>query len=161
MGSGKSYWGKQWSAQFGLSLIELDYEIEKTAGKSIAEIFEKQGEKGFRKLERKVLQRFLKKDNYIMSCGGGTPCFFHNMKNMNRKGVTIYLKSSPEMLAARLKEEKANRPLIKDLTDDALISFISDKLEERKFYYSQSIYHLDTVFLQNDNFERILRRHGS
>jgi shikimate kinase len=161
MGSGKSYWGKQWSAHFGLPLIELDHEIEKNAGQSIADIFERGGERAFRKLEKKVLHQFLKKDNYIMSCGGGTPCFFHNMEKMNRKGITIYLKSSPEMLAARLKEEKANRPLIKDLTDTELISFISNKLEERNFYYSQSIYHLETMFLQNDNFDRILRRHGS
>ncbi len=161
MGSGKSYWGKRWSEHFGLPLIELDHEIEKAAGKSIAEIFEKVGEKGFRKLERKILYRFLKKDNYIMSCGGGTPCFFHNIKKMNHKGITIYLKSSPEMIAARLKEEKSKRPLIKDLTDEGLRGYISDKLEERNIYYVQSVYHLETIFLSNDNFERILRRHGS
>ena len=161
MGSGKSYWGKRWSEHFGLPLIELDHEIEKSAGRSITEIFEQVGEKGFRKIERKVLNRFLKKDNYIMSCGGGTPCFFHNMKKMNHKGVTIYLKSTPELLAERIKGEKDKRPLLKDLTDEGLISFISDKLEQRKYHYSQSIYHLETVFLSNDNFERILRRHGS
>lgn len=160
MGSGKSYWGKQWSAHFGLPLIELDDEIEKAAGKSIAEIFEKDGERGFRKLERKILNQFLKKDNYIMSCGGGTPCFFHNMKKMNRKGVTIYLRSSPEILAVRLKEQQSKRPLIKDLTEEGLLSFITDKLEARKCYYLQSIYHLETIYLSNDNFERIIRRHG-
>ncbi|MFN5334674.1 MAG: shikimate kinase [Bacteroidota bacterium] len=161
MGSGKSYWGKRWSEHFGLPLIELDHEIEKAAGKTIAEIFEKEGENGFRKLERKILYTFLKQDNYIMSCGGGTPCFFHNMKKMNHKGVTIYLKSSPELLAERIKGEKGKRPLLKDLSQEGLISFISNKLEERSYYYSQSIYHLETIFLTNDNFERILRRHGS
>ena len=65
------------------------------------------------------------------------------------------------MIAARLKEEKSKRPLIKDLTDEGLRGYISDKLEERNIYYVQSVYHLETIFLSNDNFERILRRNGS
>jgi shikimate kinase len=161
MGSGKSYWGKQWSSHFDLPLIDLDHEIETAAGKSIAEIFQTKGEDGFRKMERKILHQFFRKDHYIMSCGGGTPCFFNNMKKMNRMGITIYLKSSPEIIAARLKQEKENRPLIKGMDDDSMISFISHKLEERRYAYAQSMYHFDTDFLHDDNFQRILRRHGS
>lgn len=161
MGSGKSYWGKQWGKHFNMPLIELDDEIEKAAGMSIAAIFEQEGERGFRKLERKILHQFLKQDDYIMSCGGGTPCFADNIKKMNRKGVTIYLKSRPESLAARLKDEKTKRPLIKDVSDDKLVSFIAQKLDERRFCYAQSLYHLETDYMTNDNFDRILRRHGS
>ena len=161
MGSGKSYWGKKWSEHFNLPLIDLDHEIEKAAGISIAQIFEHKGERNFRKLEKQILQRFLKQDNYIMSCGGGTPCFFNNMKQMNRKGVTIYLKGAPAILADRLKDEKTKRPLINDMSDEALVSFIAKKLEERRICYAQSFYHLETDFITNDNFERILRRHGS
>ena len=161
MGSGKSYWGKRWSEAFDLPLIDLDAEIEKFAGMSIPEIFKQKGERYFRKIERKVLHRFFSEDNYIMSCGGGTPCYFDNMRSMNRYGITIYLKSTPEMLAERLRDEKATRPLIKDIADTDLVGFIEQKLEARKTDYAQSIYHLETQYLTNDNFERIIRRHGS
>jgi shikimate kinase len=161
MGSGKSYWGKQWSAQCGLPLVELDDAIEKAAGMTIAQIFEQEGEQGFRKRERKVLRQYLKQDGFIMSCGGGTACFFRNMKDMNAKGITVYLKSTPQQLAERLKDEKTKRPLIKDMTEEGLLAFIKGKLTERKLFYSQSFYHLETAFLTHDNFDKIFRRHGS
>ena len=161
MGSGKSYWGKQWSETFRLPLVDLDEEIEKAEGKSIKSIFEEKGELYFRKLERKVLREFFLKDDYIMSCGGGTPCYSDNMRKMNKYGITIYLKSLPETLASRLRNEKSSRPLIKDIPDEMLVSFIKQKLEEREEHYLKSIYHLPTEFVTNENFERILRRHGS
>jgi hypothetical protein len=65
------------------------------------------------------------------------------------------------LLADRLRLEKATRPLIKDIKDDMLVSFIAEKLEVRKTDYAKSIYHLDTQYLTNDNFERIIRRHGA
>ncbi len=161
MGSGKSYWGKQWSEAFNLPLIDLDAAIEKSEGKTIREIFEKSGEAAFRKIERKVMRECIKQDHFIMSCGGGTPCYRDNMRMMNRYGVTIYLKASPELLANRLRNEKTFRPLIKDVPDDLLVSFIQQKLEDRKEAYGKAFYHLETQFLTNDNFERIIRRHGS
>jgi shikimate kinase len=161
MGSGKSYWGKRWSEAFDMPLVDLDAEIEKFAGKSIPEIFKEKGEAYFRKIERKVLHQFFKKDHFIMSCGGGTPCYFDNMRKMNKHGITIYLKSSPELLAERLRDEKTTRPLLKDIADDMLVDFIEQKLETRRKDYAQSIYHLESQYVTNDNFERIIRRHGA
>lgn len=160
MGSGKSYWGKKWAEASGLPFLDLDEEIERSEGETIRSIFEKRGEQAFRKLERNMLRQLLLRDNFILSCGGGTPCFFDNMKKMNQYGVTIYLKASPVELASRLSQEKETRPLIKDIGNDMLIPYIEQKLDERRLYYSQAIYHFDTVFLSNENFERIIRRHG-
>jgi shikimate kinase len=161
MGSGKSYWGKKWSEVSKLPHIDLDAEIEKAEGRSIKQIFDEEGEEAFRKIERKVLRSFLKKDNYIMSCGGGTPCYYDNLRRMNHRGITIYLKSSAETLARRLRDEKEARPLIKDVPDELLVDFIRQKLDVRRDYYTQCIYHLDTEFLDNENFQRIIRRHGA
>ena len=161
MGSGKSYWAKCWSEAFDLPLVDLDAAIEAQAGQSIPQIFERKGELYFRKLEREVLRKCFKQDHFIMSCGGGTPCYFDNMEQMNKRGITIYLKATPEILASRLRDEKTVRPLIKDIPDDRLIPFIEQKLESRKRDYSKSFYHLDTQYLSNENFERIIRRHGS
>jgi shikimate kinase len=160
MGSGKTYWASQWSETFQLPLIELDAEIEQRAGCSIAEIFAQKGEAHFRKLEAALLREYLKKDNYILSCGGGTPCFHHNMKRMNQKGITIYLKSTPEQLALRLQGEQVKRPLIKEVSKEQLPNVIAAQLKRRASCYSKAIYHFDTRYITNENFERILRRHS-
>jgi shikimate kinase len=159
MGSGKSYWGKAWSESFGLKWYDLDSEIEKAEGKTIETIFREEGELSFRKKEKRHLQTFFNRDHFILSCGGGTPCFFDNMVQMNRSGVVIYLKSTPTELSTRLRHEKEMRPLLKDVSEDQLEFFIEQKLNERKSDYQKALYHLPTRFLTNENFERILRRH--
>ncbi len=160
MGSGKTYWGKQWSELSKLPFYDLDEEIEKQEGKSVSAIFAEKGEAAFRKMETDVLNSFFAKDNFIVSCGGGTPCFHKNMKQMNEAGVTIYLESTVEELVQRLHTEKETRPLIAGMADEVLGEFISNKLNERKPYYQLAMYHLPTRFMSNDNFQKILRRHG-
>ncbi|MFY7879877.1 MAG: shikimate kinase [Lacibacter sp.] len=160
MGSGKSYWNKRWSEAFQLKSFDLDEEIEKQQGKSIPQIFQDHGEGGFRKIEREVLTQLLKQDHFILSCGGGTPCFFDNMKRMNEAGVTIYLDSTVEELTTRLMPEKTNRPLIQQIADQDLSAFIDQKLKQRLPFYKKAVYHLRVKFLDNSNFERIIKRHG-
>lgn len=160
MGSGKTYWGRQWSEASKLPFFDLDEEIEKKAGKSVTAIFEQKGEAAFREMETEVLRTFFAKDEFILSCGGGTPCFQNNMKQMNKKGVTIYLESTVEELVKRLHQEKETRPLIAGMNDDVLSEFISNKLYERTPYYRLAMYHLPTRFMCTDNFQKILRRHG-
>lgn len=160
MGSGKTYWAKQWSAAYGLKCFDLDAEIEQRQGKSISLIFKEEGEDAFRKIEKEVLKTFLHLDNFIMSCGGGTPCFYNNITTMNEQGVTIYLKSSVQELVQRLAIEKETRPLIKDVADDVLYSFIEQRLEQRIACYSNAMYHLSTTYLRNENFQKILNRHA-
>lgn len=160
MGSGKTYWGKQWSEVSKFPFYDLDEEIEKKEGKSIAAIFAEKGEAAFRKMETDMLESFFAKDEFILSCGGGTPCFHKNMKRMNEEGVTIYLESTVEELVQRLHAEKETRPLIAGMADDVLGEFISSKLNERKPFYYLAMYHLPTRFMNIDNFQKILRRHG-
>ena len=159
MGSGKSFWGKIWGEAFGLDWYDLDTEIEKKEGKTIETIFREEGELAFRKKERKLLKQFLNRDQFILSCGGGTPCFFDNMSVMSRHGVVIYLKSTAAELAERLRHEKDTRPLLKGISDDRLEFFIDQKLKERSADYQKATYHLPTKFLTNENFERIIKRH--
>lgn len=161
MGSGKSYWGKRWSEALGLTWYDLDDELEKAEGKTIASIFQDEGELAFRRKERKFLRSFQQKDQFILSCGGGTPCFYDNLKQMNRMGVVIYLKSTPEELAKRLSPELDKRPLLKGVAPAQLESVIAQKLAERNAYYQQAVYHLPTRFLSDENFERIYRRHAT
>ena len=159
MGSGKTYWAQQWGGAFHIPVYDLDAEIEKATGKTIPDIFKQEGEDAFRKTERNMLRSFFEKENFILSCGGGTPCFFNNMNEMNEAGVTIYLKSTPHQLAERLRTEKETRPLIKDVSDDLLEEFIEQKLNSRVDCYSKAMYHLPVSYISNENFDRIKFRH--
>ncbi len=142
MGSGKSHWCKELSKKLKCGGYDLDFLIETSEEKTIAEIFAEDGEEYFRKTEAKVLRWFAEKKIFVLATGGGTPCFHENMQWMNKNGKTIWIDETIEVLVERLKPEKDHRPLIKNLSDDELKDFLSKKLEERKQYYSQSAIHL-------------------
>ena len=78
MGSGKSHWGHIWALEEGYTFYDLDAEIEKVFELPVEEIFEKYGEDKFREMERSHLRKFENQEKKLVSCGGGTPCFFDN-----------------------------------------------------------------------------------
>ena len=80
MGSGKSYLGKWLSEKFNLNFLDLDQFIEDSTQLSIPQIFSSIGEEGFREQEANLLRKTTDFNQYIISCGGGTPCFHDNMK---------------------------------------------------------------------------------
>lgn len=138
MGSGKTFWGRIWSQKLNLDFYDLDEVIEKKEGKTIAAIFEKEGEDLFRTIEAKVLRSFAEKVNCIIACGGGTACFADNVQWMNESGTTIYLSATPPYILSRVKEEKDKRPLINKHNEAELLFFIEQKLKEREPFYTQA-----------------------
>ncbi len=140
MGAGKSFFGKRLAAKLKMDFIDLDNFIEENEGQSISTIFENKKEKGFRKIENQYLKILSKKTNTVIACGGGTPCFHNNMQWMNKNGLTIYLKSSNNLLFQRLKKGKRNRPLLKDLSDSELKRFIKIKVADRTGDYEMAKY---------------------
>ncbi len=138
MGSGKSYWGKKLSTSLDLPCFDLDKEIEKNEGLSIAAIFEAYGEAKFRQLEAQYLRLLAEKEALLLSCGGGTPCFSENMQFMNNNGTTLWLDVPVAVMVTRLKRNKNKRPLIKNLSDSELRLFVEEKLKERRAYYEQA-----------------------
>ena len=156
MGSGKSYWCKIIAQQLNLTTFDLDTVIETAANKSIAQIFEEQGEDFFRTTETESLHSFLNKDNCIVATGGGTPCFNSNMQWMNEHGLTIWLNEPVEVLAKRLVKEKAHRPLIKNLSDDELSGFLQQKLTERTPFYQQAKLHISSNQLSKVNLQQLI-----
>ena len=140
MGSGKSTAGKIIAEKLGMQFADLDEHVEQENGQSISEIFEKEGEEHFRELEHNALKSFFEPDNIIISTGGGTPCFYDNMDLMNRNGITVYIKMSVDSLVERLANAKHKRPLIKDMSEFDLRSFISTNLEKRESFYLKAQY---------------------
>jgi len=135
MGSGKTYTGRRLAQKAGLPFIDLDEWVEHSEGASIRAIFETKGEPCFRRLERDALRAMAQFRDVVVSCGGGTPCFFGNMRWMNEHGATIYLRATPEILAHRLSRQQEQRPLLKGLGQEELEAFVRSKLAEREPCY--------------------------
>jgi shikimate kinase len=138
MGSGKSTWGRLIAEKLGMTFYDLDEMIEKRVNLKINNIFEKKGESYFRKIEAVALRELYEQDNFVLACGGGTPCYYDNMSFMNSKGVSVWMNTPKQIMATRLLEEAENRPLIRNLSPTKLQEFIDDKLEERLQYYNQA-----------------------
>jgi shikimate kinase len=159
MGSGKSHWTKKLSKKLKCGGYDLDNVVEINEEKTIAEMFEQDGEEYFRKAEAKVLRWFAEKKNFVLATGGGTPCFNDNMAWMNKQGITIWLDEPIEILVQRLLPAKQHRPLIKNLDDSQLFNFLTAKRAERAPYYSQAQYHL-TGDITDKNFAEIIGKHN-
>ena len=153
MGSGKTTVGKALSKDMGIPFYDLDWYIESRMRKTVAQIFAERGEEGFRKIEYNMLHEVAEFENVIISCGGGTPCFFDNMDYMNGQGETVYLKASPEVLYGHLKMGKTERPLLKNKTPEEMQGFIAEQLEKREPFYSKAKHTLDVNLLEN--YEKI------
>ena len=138
MGSGKTYWGRKWADISGLDFVDLDEIVEKEEGRTIADIFAKDGEEHFRNLETNALKKITVKEKVIVACGGGTPCFNDNISWMNKNGISVYLQSSPERILKRLESEKEKRPLIKNQRAEELLFYITEKIKEREIFYKQA-----------------------
>ena len=151
MGSGKSHWGKIWAAKNGYSFYDLDTQIEKAYKMTIEEIFEKKSEEKFREMERLYLRKFESKKNYLLSCGGGTPCFFDNLNFMKLHGTVIYLKASAQYLLDRVMDETKKRPLLKEVNSSELLFFIQKKLKEREPVYLKADHILEVEELSDDS----------
>jgi shikimate kinase len=139
MGSGKSHWGRKLSASLNIPFFDLDDVIVMREGKPITEIFANQGEEYFRLLEKDTLINLtVNHDAFVISSGGGTPCFFGNIDYMKEHGKVIWLNTSTQVLIDRLLKEKKHRPLLMDIPDEDMKSFIIKKLHDRKMYYEQA-----------------------
>lgn len=135
MGSGKTTICKKLARKLSMEWVDLDLEIEKEQKQSVQDIFDKNGELFFRHLEHQMLQQIIKKNNLVIACGGGTPCFYDAMSLMNSHGITIYLKHTPESLYSRLVQSKSGRPLLKNRNEETLLNYIKETLFDREPTY--------------------------
>ena len=153
MGSGKTTVGKALAKEIGLPFYDLDWYIESRMRKKVSQIFADQGEEGFRRIERNMLHEVAEFEDVVVSCGGGTPCFFDNMDYLNQQAQVVYLKADPEVLHKHLLMGKGDRPLLKGKAPDELIQFIREQLEKREPFYTKARYTLDVSLM--DNYEKI------
>ena len=108
MGSGKTTVGIKLSEKLKKTFIDLDSEIKKSAGKTISEIFDENGEDHFRLIESEKLKTF---SESVIACGGGVVLMGKNRHFIKENGTAILLTATMEELSHRLKDSD-NRPLL-------------------------------------------------
>lgn len=130
MGSGKTTVGRILSDALGCPFIDLDEVIVRKDGRSILEIFEADGEAGFRRLEKKALEGTVSKygeSTAVLALGGGTVTVPGAVKLLQEKTLCIYLKATFDTLQARLDGQESGRPLAGD--------GMAERLEQREPLY--------------------------
>lgn len=146
MGSGKTTVGQLLAKKINLPFIDLDGYIEQKELLSISEIFVQKGEIYFRRKESLYLNELINNSNeFVLSLGGGTPCYANNYLLLNKKkSRSFFLKANVNTITERIKEEKRKRPILMNVTDNELASYIGQHLFERTYFYNYAQYSIDT-----------------
>jgi len=113
MGSGKSCVGPILAKSLDMPFVDLDFELERRAGRSIAEIFKAEGEAAFRKLEEDVLLKLaMQGGSHVLACGGGAVISPANRSLLASAYITVWIDVPFAELMRRLRGERFKRPLL-------------------------------------------------
>jgi shikimate kinase len=154
--SGKTTIGKKLASKLKLKFIDLDKVIEEMEGKSVPEVYIKEGDSGFRIKEWEALRKIVKEDNIIVSTGGGAPCHCDNMNLMEKYGEVIYLKLDNDTLVSRLKLATKDRPIVLNKTDEQLREYVSELRDRCEHHYKRAKYVIDGKNLSVEGIVKVL-----
>lgn len=112
MGAGKSAVGQALAKRLEIPFLDSDHEIERAAAMSIAEVFERDGERFFRDRESEVIARLLGLGPIVLSTGGGAFLAERNRAAISRAGVSVWLRADLDLLWDRVRH-KTTRPLLR------------------------------------------------
>ncbi|MDP2939233.1 MAG: shikimate kinase [Candidatus Omnitrophota bacterium] len=146
MGAGKTVVGKELANQLNLEFVDLDSLIEAREKMPISEIFAKEGEPYFRKLEKEMVNKVCQSQGVVIACGGGVVLDKENLQNLKQNSRLIYLKASAEVIFERTKNQ-THRPLL-DVEKPKVR--IAQLLKLREPFYTQADYTIDTSKLDVD-----------
>ena len=118
--SGKTSIGKEISIISGREFIDTDEIVEERSGKTIPEIFEEQGEKGFRVLEREAVREASEKSDAVIACGGGAVLDEENIKNLKRNGIIVFIERETEQLSTEGRPLSSSRERIKEMEKERM-----------------------------------------
>lgn len=147
MGTGKSSVSKKLSEVLKIKSIDTDQYIERKENATIDKIFSVSGEEYFRKCEKDTLLELSKKENIIISCGGGIVIKEDNIKLMKTMGTVILLTASPNTIYKRVKSCK-DRPILNDNMNEEYIATLMKKREERYFQAADIIINTDNKSIE-------------
>ena len=134
MGSGKSSSGRPLAQQLGYGFVDADNVIEEAAGRSIPDLFEQEGEEGFRALESQVLQAIGQRHSLVVATGGGVVTRPQNWGVLHQ-GIVIWLDPARETLMRRLTDDSTPRPLLACPDPEEALQRL---LEQRRPLYAEA-----------------------
>ena len=134
MGSGKTSTGRPLAERLGYGFVDADAVIEQAAGCSIPEIFQREGEGGFRAIEHQVLSAISQRHSLVVATGGGVVTQRENW-GLLHSGIVIWLDVVQEQLLKRLQADSTVRPLLQ--TEDPALA-LSQLLAERQPLYAEA-----------------------
>ena len=134
MGSGKTSTGRPLAERLGYGFVDADAVIEQAAGCSIPEIFERDGEAGFRALESQVLNAISQRHSLVVATGGGVVTRPENWGVLHQ-GIAIWLDVVPHQLLQRLNADSTVRPLLQTADPEAALNAL---LEKRRPLYAEA-----------------------
>ncbi len=134
-GSGKSTVGKELAGKLGVPFVDLDEQIARADGRSVTEIFDAEGEAGFRAREARALQASSAQDPAVIACGGGVVLEPANRITLRSNGTCVFLDVPIDVLGSRV-EPNADRPLIRAEGD------LQRLLEQREPMYREFAGHV-------------------
>ena len=140
MGTGKSAVGRRVAALAAAPFLDMDAELERRAGKSIARIFAEDGEPAFRDQEARLAEEWGRKQGAVISCGGGVVLRDANLRALEANGLLVCLTARPDVILARTAHSK-KRPLLADADPERKIR---DLLAARAPYYAAIPVQFDT-----------------
>ena len=153
-GSGKSTVGPRLARSLGLPWVDTDSEIVRESGKSVPEIFQKEGEEAFREKEAAALAKISAGTPAVVSCGGGIVLREANRQTMASTGLRVYLHSDPATLARRLRSS-SDRPLLSGGSPEETLA---GQLSRRAPYYEESEIRVDVSRLTPDEVVTAIRQ---
>ncbi len=115
MGAGKTTIGRQLAEALGMDFVDSDQAIEARTGATIPWIFDVEGEAGFRKREKAMIDELTRRQNVVLATGGGAVLDPENRRHLQSRGTVIYLHADIDQLLERTRKDR-NRPLLQ--TDD-------------------------------------------
>ena len=132
MGAGKSTIGHLLAKKLEREFIDTDREIERRCGVTVAWVFDKEGEEGFRKRETRLLKELSQKQNMLIATGGGTVGLKENREIIKKSGTVVFLEASVKKQAERTYKDK-KRPLLQSVPDREKV--LKDLYDKRKKTY--------------------------
>ncbi len=140
MGTGKSATGRRLAKRLGAEFVDMDQVIEKEAGMTISEIFDRFGEPYFRRLEKEAVCSLAGSDGKVIATGGGVVLDPENIQTLKKIGSVICLTATAETIYERVRY-KSHRPLLQ-VADP--VGRIMELLKERQPHYAMADYHIPT-----------------
>ncbi len=142
MGTGKSQVGRIVARRLGLRFVDMDAEIEKLAGMTVADIFRRKGEADFRRMEVAMLEELCARSAQVIATGGGALLSPESQATAQAAGLVVCLRATPEEIARRLGPDEA-RPLLAG--SDGVEARVRDLLRERGAAYAAIALQVDTT----------------